>query len=383
MEYPNGRPTRRSRANRPPGLCGRRHLDAVGVAIAIVLSVGSSALADLGQFSVNTAAVETVTGGGSVGTLLTDGGVNQLNGASGAGHLFMNNTDTNLLHLAGGDTHIVAVGSSIMSVLNFQDGGLTPARYNGEPVVMVSALKGTVGGNPTIFSASSGRVGLFSASAYNPLDPATWGATNAAGTALLTPIAVWDLAPPADILDLGIGVPGYGGPGTFTTPAARVNNLVRNAIISNDSQGRSLFRETQDSTFASTSGALSGNAFITVIGNPVLPAAMWEGIAMETHQSLATSTHSPIALASDRFIDPANGGARFAALNTIAATLGGLPDLGGPGTAFATGYDWNNSAGPGTSFNPTGPNNPPNTSDGFFTLGFFMSPGELVARRRH
>ena len=215
-----------------------------------------------------------------------------------------------------------------------------------------------------------------------PLNPLSWGATNAAGTALGTPIGVWDLATPADIVDLGIGVPGYGGPGTFTTAAACVNNLVMNATISNDSQGRSLFRETQDTTFA-TSGALSGNDFITVIGNPPLPSAIWEGIAMETHQSLATSTHSPIVPASDPFIAAGLGTAGFDTLNTIAAALGGLPNLGGPGTAFATGYDWNNSGGPGTSFNPTGVSNHPNTGDGFSTFGFFMSPGQLVQRQLH
>lgn len=358
------------------------------LAAFVTLVFGTSARAD---FLVQTARIHTSTGGATtVGTLMTDGGVNLVNGNTSLGNQFINNTTTNTAASAGS---VVVVGSNLLASYGFQFGGGMGAVYNPagapmQPLVAVFALAGSVGsGTSTIFTAATGRIGLFSiggtlvSNGYNEFNPLTWGAVNAAGTVLLTPVAVWDLKPPEPVIDLGVGVPSGGGPGgVFNLSPAQVNQISVNTAVGSANQGFFLFRETQNSTFASSPGALSGNSFVTVIGNPpiVPPGTSFldEGIVSRIDESYRRAV-----AAITGSISGGPGSAGFDALNTIASVLGGLPVLtgGSPGQAFATAFGGiGNSGGSGTSYNPSGGTPVPDTSDLFFTLGTTTGVGTQV-----
>jgi len=325
------------------------------------------------EFIAKTSTVHTSTGGA---TTVTD--VNLINGHTSLGTLFINNVTTNGVPLSG-TTSAVAVGSNLLASYGKRTGGGVGAVYNPaatpvQPIVAVFALSGVVApGGGNVFIATGGRVGFFSipgslgAHAYDQFNPITWGATNASGTALLTPIAVWDLKPAEPVSDPG-DAPGGGGPGMFNLDAVDVNQISVNSAVGTATQGFLLFKET--GTF--TPSTLSGNSFISVTGNaPPPPVVLDEGLVSRADGSLLIATATNTGA-----ISPSAG---LNALNTIANQLGGLPDLAGPGTAFATAFGTIGSgAGSGTDFNPSSGAQSPNTADSIFTFGVTASPGVQV-----
>jgi len=347
---------------------------AIGVlVVCLTLGFRTGAHAD---FIAKTSSVHTSTGGA---TLALD--VDLINGDTSLGALFINNVSTNSVPFAG-TASAVAVGSNLLASYGVRAGGGTGAVYNpsggpSQPIVAVFALSGTVAaGGGNVFVATGGRVGFFSiagtlaTNTYNQFNPTSWGAANASGTSLLTPIAVWDLKPAEAVSDPG-DVLGGGGPGLFNLDAVDVNQISVNLVVGAANQGFLLFKETV--TF--TPSTLSGNSFITVTGNlPIVPpgsVVLAEGLISRVDGSLLVATTTNAVAIS--------GGAGLAALNTIASQLGGLPDLGGPGTAFATGFGGiGSTAGPGTDFDPSNGQKSPNTADGVFTFGLTASPGVQV-----
>jgi hypothetical protein len=153
-----------------------------------------------------------------------------------------------------------------------------------------------------------------------------------------------------------------------------VNQISVNAAVGTANQGFFLFQES--GTF--TGPTLSGNDFITVIGNPPLVPPGFipqdEGIVSRIDESYRIGT-----AVNTGAIDGGAGTAGFDALNTIAAALGGLSDLdaGMAGIqAFATDFGaLGDATGDGRLFNPSSGTPAPNTGDVLFTLGTTTSPG--------
>jgi len=327
-----------------------------------LLSVSPDALVKLGEIELN-------------GTTAAD--VNLITGSSSLGQTFNNNVDSNTSQ-AGGT--VVTVGSNLLDQYGFLLGGGIDAQYDGAQIVAVYALRGTTtaGANPT-FRATEGRLALFvlpDGVTYNQFDPLTWGATSADGTTLLEPIAVWDLKAPEDVVDPGnnpgaantLADPLGGGPGIFNLvndADGEVNQISINALVPTASQGYFLF--TESTTFEGTT--LAGNGFIDVTGltdaeGRLVPERFFltdEGLVVRTDESSVMTPNTTYVSQTDR-ID---------ALNTIAADLGGLPDLDPttPATneAFATAF----GAGDPETYNP---GTLGTTADIQTTLGSTASP---------
>jgi hypothetical protein len=339
-----------------------RKLTIVFSAIGLMLVFQTAIYAD---FIAKAATVHTSTGGAT-----TAPDVDLINGHTSLGALYLNNLTTNSFPF-GGAASAVAVGSNILASYGARTGGGPTPLYNGLPVVAVFAFSGsTTSGPGPIFRATGGRVGLFTIGAlstYRQFDPTTWGATNATGTALLSPIAVWDLKPAESVFDPG-DVPGGGGQGFFNLGTAKVNQISLNTTVATADQGFFVLRES--TTYSGTT--LSGNSFISVTGNvPIVPPGSTlidEGFVSRSDGSRLVATTTNTAAVS--------GASGLAALNTIANNLGGI---GLPGSAFATGFGGiGNAAGPGTNFNPSSGAKAPNTADGIYTFGVTVSPGVQI-----
>ena len=344
------------------------------VATAFALALGTRAYAD--PFLVKTGTVRTSTG---ADTALD---VNSLIGSNTLGNQFINTISGNGNNAfpAANNSPFRVVGANILANYGFRLGGGTGAVFNPagapvQPVVAVFAAEG-VAPNPAQIQLTGGRVGFFSIGGtlqnnnFNEFNPITWGATNAAGTSLLSPIAVWDLKPAENVADLGPLAAGGGGPGTFNLLANQVNQAAINNVVGAVNQGFFLFKET--TTFPGAT--LVGNTFYTTTGNaPIVPPGNVltdEGLISFINEALRGGT------LNDSFISGGTGTAGFDALNTIAGALGGLADLGGANTGFAIGYGGQgNAGGDPRSFNPSNGAGVPNTSDSFFTLGTSSSPG--------
>ncbi len=344
-----------------------------------MVALGASAPAD--EIFVKTSQVAT-GGGGTIGNVplpgppffsgTNNGGVSSLVGGQTNGIQFINNTSNNAPFL-GGTT--ISVGVNRLSGNNyvFQNTGSGPTTYNGHDLALVFALTGNSGVpilGQQLFTATGGRAGLFeitNPAAFRLNDPSTYGATSADGKTLLMPIAVFDLKPQERVTDLGPGVPGGGGPGTFNLAGSQTNQIGVNTTVGTASQGFFLFHNS--STFGGSQ--VEGSNFLKVVGNnPIIPAGM-----QLVDTALVTGTTETLAVATAGNTAGISGGPGtpgFDALNTISAQLGGLG-------AFASAFGGaGNPAGPASSFNPSNGAGFPNTSDGIFSFGFNGSGGVEV-----
>lgn len=273
--------------------------------------------------------IETSTGGATSVSFK-----NIINGNSSLGHTFNNNIFSNV---AGSGGAVRSVSTNLLSTYGTAGGGGSLALYNGNPVLLVIAVEGaTTAGAAPVFTATSGRLGFFESSfGYNQYDPTTWGVTNAAGTTLLSPIAVWDLKPAEAIFDPGPDTSPGAGPGIFNLAEEQVNQISINTAGPVASQGFFLARES--TTY--TDPTLSGNSFWTTTGLPIgfdIDDGEDEGLILRVDEQVNFNPST-----NTGFISGGVGTAGFDALNTIASALGGLP-------FFATGF----GAGLATSFDP-------------------------------
>ena len=338
------------------------------IAFVVMTSVlGSNAHAVSSSF-VGAANIDT---GVPPGVGAPGNGVNLINGNSSAGNQYINNITSNVAG-TGGD--IRAVGANLLSSYQLQLGGVTNATFNGNQLVVVFAIQGnaTGGFSPVVFTATGGRAAFFQipTGTFNVFNPITWGATNATGATLSTPIAVWDLKPSEFVVDN----PSGGGPGIFNLAPGQVNQASVNTTVGAANQGFFLLRETQNATFSGPPGALSGNGFVDLVTNPLPPGVnkIDEGLVSRVDESyfIATTTNT----------SPVSGGPGtpgFDALNTIACQLSGLSDLvpGGTCQGFANGFGGLGiGGGDPLNFNPSTGNPLPNTSDALFTFGTTSSP---------
>lgn len=320
---------------------------------------------------VGSGVVHTSTGGGTTVGNVGNGGVNLQSGNTVAGNQYVNNITSNAF---GDPGTIRTVGANLLASYNFVNGGQVGAVYNASPIVLVFSVEGTTSGpGATLFNVTSGRLGLFSIAGdlvnngFNKFDPTTWGATNAAGTALLTPVAVWDFKPAEPVVDN----PAVGGPGLFNLVPSQVNQQSINATVGTSNQGFYLLRES--TTFGGAT--LSGNDFFNLLTNPIpggTPIAD-EGIVGRVDESVIVGTAGNTSAVSGGL-----GTAGFDALNTIACALAGLSDIDA-GLAgcqgFANGFGGLGIvAGDSRGFNPSSGNPLPNTNDLLFTFGTSFSP---------
>jgi hypothetical protein len=359
-----------------------RSLVLIGLAVLCTFTLVANANADSW---VGAATIRTSTNGATTVGDAGNGGIIQINANSSNGNQFINDVTTNVA-FSGTPNDYRLVGSNLLSTYSAGDGSTFMSLYNGRPIVAVFAVSGTaipVLGNPTVFDATGGRVGFFSINAvtdYNVNKPTTWGATNAAGTSLLTPIAVWDLKPREIMHDCPVGgspgdffcppgTPAGGGPGIFNKLASQMNQISINATVGDASQGFFMFKE--NGVFPT----LEDSDFVNLLTNP-LPGGVGieaEGIVTRTDESIKQGTAINTAGINTATVDGTDG---FNALNTIAKQLGGMADLvggcSGVGCAFATGFGGlGNSGGLATDFNPSSASsgNIPNTADVLDTLG--------------
>lgn len=330
-----------------------KHLIAVTLAS---LALGGGARAD---FIVTTISdVDKGSGG-------TASNVNALVGTSAGNFDFGNTIGSTTGGSAVGDTRqVVSVGVDVLSGgLKSFGGGNTGATYNGNPIVVVTAVQGTATvtalGGGTQFKVESGKIGFFQTDAnfnanFNQFNPLTWQATDATGATLKTPLAVFKLVDPSGIVGFDVlqGTKGDGG-----NVLSANNNLI-------NFQTQNPTNNTGDFTFKETSIGSPGAAFIQVSKDGLFPGNTDLGDALHIfiNQVLAKSTSNDPNDAGNkfRFVDPdgSNGVKGLAALNTIATNLGGL-------SFFASGF------GSGTNtFDPYGgPSGNPQVFPGSGDLG--------------
>jgi hypothetical protein len=162
-----------------------------------------------------------------------------------------------------------------------------------------------------------------------------------------------------------------GGSGIFNLAAGQVNKLGFDTTVGAHNTGFFLFDQTTNPAL-NTPNALSGNAFDKVIGNPPLgPGLLPQGLVFRADETVAAAT--PINTGP---ISGGKGTAAFDALNAIAFSLGGFPELTlGMHDAFATNFGGRgNTAGPTENYNPSSSaSGSPNTSDIVTNLGFVGS----------
>jgi hypothetical protein len=293
--------------------------------------------------------------------------VNQVVGTNAGGFLF-NNTINGQGGNPGQSRNIISVGADILNGGFGQvGGGFQAGTFNGRPIVAVTAVTGNTlaqAGGQTLSTITGGSVGLFALPAgvsFNQFNPLTWGATNNLGNAALTPLAVYQIVPPQNII-LGPNADPASGP----VAAGNVNQISLNTTNATLAQGIFLLRETSD--------GVPGAGFMSV-NNPPLPPNTFitaEGLEAFVNERLAFAQSVDPANSNNpfRFIDPAgsNAAAGLNAMNTIANLLAG--------TNFASAFGVGD--GSGSSFNPYGgPSNNtfPGSGDFGTTFGSTYYPG--------
>ena len=310
-------------------------------------------------------------------------GVNVVSGEASLGQTFNNNYTTDT-PLTGGSVR--TIGANLLSSYGLAVGGSgAEAMFDGMDIVGVYALEGTRTVTDTsTLTVTDGRLALFAieAGTFNQFDPLTWGATSADGSTLLEPLVVWDLKHEDGELDDDVRDPGVntgaantlldplgGGAGIFNLTATMVvgTNEVNQVTFNNlqgtgNNQGDFLF--TEDTTFTGSmtvgSGFFDATGLVDGAGSlvPTGYVVTDEGVVVRTDETVVDNP-------TTTFVSTATG---LAALNTIAADLGGLSDLGGAGTAFATAF------GPGLS-TTYDPGSPTTNADVQTTLGSTTSIG--------
>lgn len=258
---------------------------------------------DLANFQINSAGATTPP------TVIT------INGVTGTGSTFVNNVSSNAPGSAG---TIHVVGSNILDRYGLASGGGTAATYNGLPIVGVFSLTGTAS-TPDAAGVSTatftgGSLAFFTIDDrfdYNYNDPLTWGATNAAGTLLNAPIAVFNLGTPDNV------APGTGYSG-FNLLASSVNQSGVSTTSATDQQGNILFSPENAGPLTNTDGTpvtlVPGANWLTVT-NPTNPGS-GEGLIIQSNQQVISG--------DDNLDLIATGSAGFFALNTISEVLAGV-----------------------------------------------------------
>jgi len=300
---------------------------ALAVLTALILAAPVSAAPinahEQGSFTTTTAGPPNV------------GNVTSISSSTG-GFTFTNNVSTTTFG-AGGT--IVTVGATPLTSFNQSNGNTVPVTFNGQQVVAVFAIQGTApsgSGNVTA-TFTEAKLGFFTIApnTFNTFNPISWGATNATGTALNTPALVTTFGiKPQELITAGVA----GSTQDVPIFPPQVNQSTINAATSGNTQGHFLLQET--------GGGLAGFGWETVTTGP-FPGftKLLEGLHVRSDQGTATAT-------SDNTAFVGNGSAGLAALNTIAAQLGGGLSNG----FFATGLNTGTAAGfnPSTTF-PVGP----------------------------
>lgn len=292
--------------------------------------------------------------------------VTDVNGVTGVGATYTNNITTNTPNLGG---TIRVVGSNLLSTYSLNTGFTSTATYNGLPLVGVFAVEGVTSapmGGVSTANFTSGRLGFFtisSAATYNTYNPLSWGATNAAGTLLNTPVAVFELAAPTDVK------PGTGYT-AFNLGAGSVNTAGINVTAPTDTQGNFLFSPENTSLVNSDGSAITpnpGSNWLTVTNPTGDPAK--EGLISQINQ------HVIIGTALQGFM--ATGSAGLDAMNTIAQVLGGLGQFASsvcnPATCTAAQLANPLTYNITSALSPTGTN----SADIRATLGTITAPGTV------
>lgn len=237
-------------------------------------------------------------------------------GSATNGFSFTNNITTNTGGGPAIGSQIVTVGATTLTTYQASNGVQTVATYNGNPIVAVTAIQGTIvpgpGGTTVTAQFQSGKVGFFtisSVTAFNPFDPNSWGATTNNGQTLVTPLAVFTIKPQELIIN---------GPGgrnqDVPQPPSNVNVSSLNSTSGVNTQGHFLFKEDLgvnsilgDSFMEMTSGLLPGFTELA------------EALHIRSDQGIQFADAD-----NTSFISGGVGTAGFNALNTIATQLGGL-----------------------------------------------------------
>ncbi|MCI0461669.1 MAG: hypothetical protein L0Z62_32360 [Gemmataceae bacterium] len=214
------------------------------LAALVALACGTSAQADFFTqlASINEAAAGgpgvvtnvrlfngTTSGGGSFGNYFqAPGGVTVPNGTA---------------PMVGGEVHIVGADF----VTGYSRPAFQQSNYGGNKVVAVFALKATIesiAGGTLVAHLTEGAFRFYASpdgsGTFDPTHPTTWGATNAAGTMLLSSLADYILKPDENVLQ--------GHPDAFGQPFAAnmVNRTAVNASQSQFTDGNALFQEVRD-----------------------------------------------------------------------------------------------------------------------------------------
>jgi hypothetical protein len=344
------------------------HLCVLALLVAALLAVPAQATIQVHSGSVATAVTIPPTPGTI--TSRTDD-VNVISFDASIGQVYSN------LYAQGGigvgnapgfGGSIRSIGVVLMQNYNLRTGGSSPATIaittggvtTTYQLTGVVALDGVAtAGSTTLFTATSGRLGFFAipVGTFNQFSPITWGATDATGTSLLAPIAVWDLGPQDFAKDPGPAAPGGGGPGTYN------NVFVDNGVSFNANQlalqgGLNNWLESATWPTVGAPAATVGNDYNNVFNNPPfgLPP---EGMVSTLNEAV---NQGPTLTFISGDVAAATASAGFTALNTIAAVLGGFGDLGVAGTAWATAVGTpGDSLGPSAAFHAN--TGLPNTSD--------------------
>jgi hypothetical protein len=313
------------------------------LASAVVCLCLSGALASSASANVIVGAGTIETSSATPPTVL---GLVNLASTDAAGAIYnntVNSTDPTQVNT------VRTVGAIRLTTYTQVDGTQHDARFDSLNMSLVFAVEGTSTpqdplGVTQLFRANRGRYALFTyTGGFNAANPQSWGAVTGTGAtlALASPIAVWDLIPADNILDI------FPGPGIFNVTKNLVNEVGVNTQNPTLVQGTFLAGET--ATYGGPT-EIAGNDFWTtthIFGS--LPPNYLETAAIRLSESLTLTPNL-------NFISGGAGTDGFEALNVIANTLGGLPFFATDMGTAASEFD------PVSALNPTG-------SDNVFTGG--------------
>jgi hypothetical protein len=294
---------------------------------ALALAAGLALAAPLVAAPINTHEIaDFQTGNGPVTNV---GSMNTLAG----GFTFTNNLTRTDVQFAQPST-IVAVGTSPILFYNRTTGDIVQATYNGQPLMGVLAIQGTVPAQPGAAAVvgvfDQGRVGFFiQPEGYNRFDPASWGLTDAAGNFTDANLIAQFGFKPQEAISPG----GSGFQTDVPVPAGGVNVSAINVVDPGLTQGNFLFREL--------AGGILGEDWMTITTGDI-PGATDRVEALHIRSDQGTALADEFNTA---FIEGGAGTASFDALNAIAQGFGGL-------ALFATDFSNDPSQGDPLVFAP-------------------------------
>jgi hypothetical protein len=303
--------------------------------LALVPAIGLVAPAHADVFVTGTETANQAALGGST----SFNQVIRVNGTAFGGRDFGNDI-TSTSPTAGDLVNIITVDQ--ITSYNRNGSPSNPlSNFGNNTGVIVAAIQGklvSVGGGFFNVQILNGRAGFYAQSqaTYDPLHPATYGATNAAGTTFNTPVAQYTLHTPVDV------VPGPKGE-SDNFPASQVNSTSVNTVAGTTSQGRFLFGEDFNGGF--------------LVVDPVTGQKAVGQLGLSQAQIQTTNLATSSFTAADQ-----------AALNTIFSNL----------DPFASGFSQFATFGSGTAtdFNP---GNPAGTGDAEQSFSLAVDPGNFFA----